>query len=253
MRHGSVSDRLSPDAGNGTVIAMCFGPEASFAAAAAVGAVGVAGLTQVREPRQLVLASLPLALAAHQVAEGITWTTLTSTGEATCSGISVTAWAVFAWALVPLWVALGVVLVEPVERRRASMWWLVGAGTLTAPVWLWQAVSPDVVARVRGMHLEYPLPEPNVGWLIPIYLLVVLLPPLLSSHAWIRRLGVGGLVSAVIALLVSVLAWPSLWCFAAALLSLLIVAHLRSDATTLNVAGARTISTPTESSRNGRR
>lgn len=209
---------------------MCFGAEASFVAAAAVGAVGVAGLSQIREPRQLVLGSLPLAFAAHQAAEGITWTTLDSTGLTTCSGPSVTAWVVFAWVLVPIWVALGVAFVEPDERRRTGMWWLVAAGILSAGVWLGQALSPEVVAQVRGMHLEYPLPDPTVAWLIPIYLLVVLVPPLLSSHVWLRRLGAAGAASAVLALPVSLLAWPSLWCFAAALLSVLIVVHLRSVA-----------------------
>lgn len=207
---------------------MCFSAEASFVAAAAVGSVGVVGLRSVREPRDLVLATLPLAFAVHQAAEGVTWRLLAASGQGTCTGASVVAWVVFAWALVPVWLALGITLVERDARRARTMWALVVVGLVTMPVWLWQALSAQVYARPLAGHLEYPLPSPDVSWLIPAYLLVALLPPLLSSHPWLRRLGLAGLGSAVVMLAVSLLAWPSLWCFAAAVASVLIVAHLRS-------------------------
>lgn len=206
---------------------MCFSAEASFVAAAAVGSVGVVGLRSVRAPRELVVGTLPLAFAAHQLIEGVTWRQIDS-GAVACQGPSVTAWAIFAWALVPVWIALGVALCEPDPHRRRVMGWITAAGLVTAPIWLWQALSPDVYARVTGSHLEYPLPQPDVGWLIPVYLLVALVPPLLSTQPWLSRLGLAGVASAVLMVGVSTYAWPSLWCFAAALLSVLVVAHLRA-------------------------
>lgn len=114
-------------------------------------------------------------------------------------------------------------------------------------MWLWQALSPEVVARDLGRHLEYPLPHVDVGWLIPVYLLVVLVPPLLSSHLWLRRLGAGGVATAFLAVLMSVLAWPSLWCFAAAVLSMLIVAYLRSVSPSAGAPPSAPSSRPVES------
>ena len=206
---------------------MCFSAEASFVAAAAVGSVGVVGLRHIREPRELVLGTLPLAFAVHQAVEGVTWRQV-DVGAVVCQGPNVTAWVIFAWAVVPVWLALGVTLCEPDARRRRAMGWIVAAGLVTAPVWLWQSLSPDVYAQLAGAHLEYPLPDPDVGWLIPVYLLVTLVPPLLSTQPWLSRLGVAGVASAVLMVAVSTYAWPSLWCFAAALLSALIVAHLRA-------------------------
>ncbi len=52
---------------------MCFSPEADFTAAAVVGVVGVATLRLVREPRDLLIAALPLLFALHQFVEGFVW------------------------------------------------------------------------------------------------------------------------------------------------------------------------------------
>ncbi len=229
---------------------MCFSAEASFVAAAAVGSVGVLGLRAVREPRELVLGTLPLAFAAHQAVEGLTWRQVES-GALVCQGPSVTAWVVFAWAVVPVWLALGVTLCEPDPGRRRAMGWIVAAGLVTAPVWLWQALSPDVYARVTDSHLEYPLPEPDVGWLIPVYLLVTLVPPLLSTQPWLRRLGLAGVASAVLMVAVSLYAWPSLWCFAAAAISVLVVAHLRAVSPSPGAPPAEPSSQPAGSPRRG--
>lgn len=204
---------------------MCFSAGASFAAAAVIGAVGVAGARAVREPREWVLATLPLAFALHQLAEGLTWQQLSGPGDV-CRSPTVTGWAVFAWAVVPVWLALGVLLVETQPRRLLLMRATVALGLVTAPFWLAQALRPEVEAVALQGHLVYPLPDPGTAVLIPAYLVVVLAPPLLSSHIWLRRLGVGGLASAALVAAVSLLAWPSLWCFAAAGLSCLVAAHL---------------------------
>src|SRR6476620_4711283 len=47
--------------------AVCFSAEADFASAAVIGAIGVATLTKVRAPREIPLAVMPLAFAAHQL------------------------------------------------------------------------------------------------------------------------------------------------------------------------------------------
>ncbi|MEN3313893.1 MAG: hypothetical protein V7605_127, partial [Acidimicrobiaceae bacterium] len=52
---------------------MCFSPEADLVMGVAVGAVGVDALRQVRRPRELAIASLPVLLAAHQLTEVFVW------------------------------------------------------------------------------------------------------------------------------------------------------------------------------------
>ncbi|MCB1258907.1 MAG: hypothetical protein KDB33_00680, partial [Acidimicrobiales bacterium] len=97
---------------------MCFSATASFAGAAVVGGIGVATLTQVRERRELVLGALPMGFAVHQFLEGVTWMRLGSGTTAMLDDWSVRLWVIYAWSLLPLWLPLGVRLIEPDPRRR---------------------------------------------------------------------------------------------------------------------------------------
>jgi len=209
---------------------MCFNAEVSFAAAGVVGAVGLAGLRYVRRPSDLLLAGLPLAFAAHQLSEGITWRLLDADDALTCTGPSVRGWVLFAWVILPVWIPLAVSVAEPDASRRRPMLWLLGLALAAAPFWLGQALDPGVYAARADWSLEYPLPDLGLGWLVLPYVLVTLVPPLRSSWPWLRALGVTGLVMALVALVANWLAWPSLWCFGAALVSVLVVAHLATTA-----------------------
>ena len=209
---------------------MCFNAEVSFAAAGVVGAVGVAGLRYVRNPRDLLLAGLPLAFAAHQLAEGVTWRLLQGEDVVSCTGPSVRAWVLFAWVLLPVWIPLAVAVAEPDAARRRSMLWMLGLALAAAPLWLGQALAFGVHASRADWSLEYPMPDPGLSWLVVLYVLVTLVPPLRSSWPWLRALGVAGTVMAVVALVANWWAWPSLWCFGAAVVSVLIVGHLATAA-----------------------
>jgi peptidoglycan/LPS O-acetylase OafA/YrhL len=207
---------------------MCFNAEVSFAAAGVVGAVGVAGLRYVRHPSDLLLAGLPLAFAAHQLSEGITWRLLDADDAMSCTGPSVRAWVLFAWVLLPVWIPLTVALAEPDAARRRSMLWLLALAVAVAPLWAGQALAPDVHAARADWSLEYPMPDTGLSWLVVVYVLVTLVPPLRSSWPWLRAIGVTGAVMAAVALVANWWAWPSLWCFGAALVSVLVVGHLAS-------------------------
>lgn len=52
---------------------MCFSPEASFVAAGVLAPVGVASLRTVRHREQLIIGTLPMLFALHQLDEGIVW------------------------------------------------------------------------------------------------------------------------------------------------------------------------------------
>ena len=90
---------------------MCFSATADFAAAAVVGAVGVATLAQVREPRMWALASLPLLFAAHQAVEGVVWLGTDGRVAPAIARAAMLAFMLYAQALLPLLVAVGVWLI----------------------------------------------------------------------------------------------------------------------------------------------
>lgn len=209
---------------------MCFSAEASFVGAAVVGACGVATLTLVRRPRELVFASLPLAFGIHQLLEGITWVQVGTSAGAELTGWGVHLWVLFAWALLPTWVPLGVVLIEPEERRRRPMWPLLSVGVVLSLVMLSQAAAPGIDVVVTTGSLDYRLPSAP-GLLVGVpYVLATCLTPALSSQRWIRVFGVANFVALSAAALIDSAGFSSLWCTFAAFLSLIVLAHYLGEA-----------------------
>jgi hypothetical protein len=215
---------------------MCFSAEASFGAAAALLPVGLycAGRAARRDVRFLPLGLTPLAFAVQQGAEGFVWVGLSHDDPAMVErGAQV--FLFFALAFWPFWIPFS--LFFP-EGRRPARAFLAAAAGLSA-VWFWMyaplASDPGRWLSTGIFHhsiaYEYgDLPAfhlmPRPAWRVAY--LVFICAPLL-----IARPGDGGgrlqyLGGALVAMLFAVTylvfghAFISVWCFFAALVSLLL-------------------------------
>jgi hypothetical protein len=59
---------------------MCFSPGASFTLGAALLVTGAASLKEVKRPRQVLLAGIPVLFGIQQIIEGFMWLSLTHPG-----------------------------------------------------------------------------------------------------------------------------------------------------------------------------
>ena len=210
---------------------MCVSTTASLAVAILAAGMGVVSVRSVRDRREWLLATLPFGFAMHQVAEAVTWSQL-GQGAALCQGPNVTAYVVFAYLLVPFWLGVGAALVEPRQRRRAVMW-TVAVVAAAAMAWSLRGAlaGPSAAAWLAGGHVAYvvPLLEPAAALTyFGAYLAVMFVPLLGSSWPWLRALGVLGVGALLGTQMITSPGWPSLWCWAAAGMSPLIAAHLRT-------------------------
>lgn len=208
---------------------MCFSAEASFVGAAVVGGVGVATLTQLRSRREIVYGALPMGFAFHQLLEGFTWTQLGGKADASLSGWAVHLWVVYAWALLPLWVPLGVWLLEPDPRRRRWLLPLVLIGGAQMLLMLTGALRTDIEVRVLESNLDYVLPFDAAVLLAVPYVLTTCVSGLLSSHFWVRVFGVANIVALTLAAIIKAADFSSIWCTFAAFLSVIILLHFREQ------------------------
>jgi hypothetical protein len=204
---------------------MCFNAEASFIGAGVVGAIGVATLTQVRDKKELPLAALPLGFAFHQALEGVTWLDLDGAVDAHLRGWGVHLWVLYAWALLPAWVPIGVRLIEPDERRRKWMLPLLVIGVVLALYMVTQALHPSIEVRVLESNLDYMLPFDIGIYLALPYILATCLTPILSSHRWVMIFGIGNVVALSAATIIKAADFSSIWCTFAAFLSVLLFVH----------------------------
>jgi hypothetical protein len=208
---------------------MCFSATASLASAGLVGAAGVATLPLVRERRQIPLALLGLGFAGHQLLEGLVWRQLDTTGSTTVRSPAVEAWLLFAWVLLPVWVPVALALVEPDGSRRRAMTVLAGLGTAVAAVLGAASFRWAVPATAVAGHLSYVVPFRPTQPVVIAYVVAACGAPLLSSHVWLRAWGVALTVAMAATAALQARGFASLWCWFAALLTVMIAAHLATD------------------------
>jgi hypothetical protein len=206
---------------------MCFSPEADFAAGAVVAGVGVATLRRVRGPRELIVGALPLLFGIHQLVEGFVWLGLRGEVSGRVGEAAKQAYIVYAQAILPVIVPLGLTLLEPDRRRSRWMWPLVAGGLLLGAYLLWQVTAFPVGAHEMARCIDYTTHTPNDAVFGVAYVLVTCGPALISSRRYLRWFGLVSLVGAFAAAFVRVDELTSLWCLYVAVVSVLILEHFR--------------------------
>jgi hypothetical protein len=206
---------------------MCFSPQADFTAGAVIAVVGVQTLRQVRVRRELIVGALPLLFGVHQLVEGFVWLGLRGEVSPRVGDTAKEAYIVFAHAILPALVPLGVTLLEPDPRRARWMWPLVGLGLLLGVYLLWQVTAYPVGAQLQARCIDYTTHAPNDLLIGVLYVGVTCGPALISSRRYLRWFGVVSLAGVIAAALVRVDELTSLWCVYVALVSVLILEHFR--------------------------
>lgn len=206
---------------------MCFSATASFSAGIVLLSVGVLAVKSARGPRELPLAAIPLLFAIQQLIEGVVW--LTFRYEAPLLNAAMThAYSFFSHVLWPVYVPVAVLRIEPPGWRRTTLWGIVAAGAAVAIYFMYMLVAFPVVSRATGQHIEYVSPHFFAAAVMSGYLLSTAVSPMVSTHRWVKVFGVLALASFAAAYYFYAQWFISVWCLFAAILSLVLCAHLTS-------------------------
>ncbi|MFM8472493.1 MAG: DUF6629 family protein [Candidatus Kapaibacterium sp.] len=203
---------------------MCFSPTASFGSGIVLTGIGVATMTKVRTRNRLLFASIPFLFGVQQFAEGFVWMGLEDPGMTYVVGTATTVYLLFAHILWPSIVPLAVMSMEPQEQMRRRLRIPLLAGLLTSLYFAYCMVSYTAIASIDGYHIKYlttypDAPAPVVGLL---YMSGTLAPFFLSS---LRRTWLFGAAAALAYAFTYALYTEyivSVWCFFAALLSMIV-------------------------------
>lgn len=203
---------------------MCFSATASFTAGTALTVVGVLTLRKSQGKRELPLALVPLLFGIQQVTEGVVWVSLGHDLPLLQSWATYI-YSMFSHVVWPILVPFAILLVEPRLWRRKTISVFVALGLSVGLYLLFFIIRFPVTARVRGDSIAYDSPHFYLVVVLVGYLLATCITGLFSSHWCINLFGVLAFVLAVIAAIVSITTFVSVWCFYAAILSLLIYLH----------------------------
>ena len=204
---------------------MCFSATASFTAGTTLSLVGVAAIGQVRRRAELPLALIPLLFGVQQLVEGVVWLTFTRNSPALARMMTY-AYSVFSHVLWPVYVPFAFRFLETVPWRRRAMGWFLVAGVAVGLYLLYFIVTRPVVAQV-DRHIVYVSPHFYIVAVMAFYLASTCVTGFLSSHPFLRMFSVLALLSFIASYLFHARALVSVWCFFAAILSVLIFLHLR--------------------------
>jgi hypothetical protein len=206
---------------------MCFSPEADLVGGIAIGAIGVDTLNHHRGRREIAIASLPVLLAGHQLVETFVWWGLAGKVPAEAGRIAMWAYLLFAFCVLPLFVPLSLMSIEPDGRRRRFMRLFGAAGATVAAVLLFSLLLSGPSAAIGHAHIAYKVHIPGGGLIVAFYIMATCGPFLLSGYPHAVAFGVVNLAAALVIAWAIPNGFASIWCGWAAVTSGAIALHFR--------------------------
>lgn len=186
---------------------MCLSQTVSFAAGGFLviaGGFAVSKASQINR-RYVPVSMLPLLAGMQQFTEGHVWWGVNN-GDALAVLWGALAFIFFTWLVWPAWIPFSVYALEPDDspRKPALLAFSVAGAVfglvlyvphLINPEWISVAVNRNSLAYEGTMFLDYLIPRSAT---YAIYLLLIILPPLISRYLHMRWFG--GTIIAVLIL-----------------------------------------------------
>lgn len=203
---------------------MCFSATASFVAGGALSAAGAVTLREAKTKSRIPLAAMPLLFGMQQALEGVVWVSVNVPWLHTSAAY---AYVMFSHVLWPTYLPLAVMAEEPRGRRKSVLkGFLVFGVALSA--WLYSHIAAGpVTATHTATGIVYGMLLPDIPYGLAAYVFVTCFACFVSSHKFIRVFGIALTGALAIALWAYQESFYSVWCFFAAILSMIIYAHLR--------------------------
>ncbi len=213
---------------------MCFSAEASFGAGAVIGIMGVVAIKKASTTSQRVLAIIPLFFSFQQCMEGILWLSLPNLDELLWHRIGTYGFLVFAWVVWPVFIPFSIRLLEEDRIRRKILTVILGMGGFVSLCFAYVLIFYHAESSIMGHHIQYKQNfeyGKRFSWLTSIcYFVSIAISPFTSSNKKFWLLAITILISFIITKLYFQDHFVSIWCFFAAILSILIlwiIVHLR--------------------------
>jgi len=210
---------------------MCFSAGASFAGGVIITGIGVATFREVHKPSQLVFACIPIFFGVQQIVEGCLWLTLPDTDYINIQKIATYSFLIMAQVLWPTMIPVSVLLMEEDKKRKRILRILFGMGLSLTLYYTFCLVSFNVTPQIMGRHIEYKttFPDSFANLAFIVYLIVTIIPLFVSGIKRTHLLAILMFLSCLVTAIFFTQYLISVWCFFAALISVLIFWILRDS------------------------
>jgi hypothetical protein len=214
---------------------MCFSAGASFAAGVVLSTFGVATQRKVRKPAQRFFAGIPLLFGFQQFAEGVLWVTLRSGGHDLLQNAATYIFLITALVIWPVMIPLSMWFMEEVKKRKKILAGLILIGGIVSLYYTFCLISYNVTPQIKSFHIQYidEFPRALVDIAYSFYVVSTVVPLFVSSVRWMWLLGILIAVSYFVTIIFFTHYLTSVWCFFAALSSVVIYWILGKSQTTV--------------------
>ncbi len=213
---------------------MCFSSDASFGASAVLAVIGVAAIVKAKNTPQRLFAAIPLIFSIQQFSEGMLWLSIKDHDMAGMADYSThhpffrDVFLLFALIVWPVYVPFTVWLLENDKKRKKKLSLLLAAGGIVSFCLLYVLITypVQVMGEEHHIHFEFDLPveSSNTKWIISLlYFMSTIVTPFISGIKRMKWLGVAFLLSYTIAVIFYSGFFVSVWCYFAALLSIVVL------------------------------
>lgn len=216
---------------------MCFSAPASFIAGAALSVVGIATIRMTTRRSEIPFAAVPLLFGIQQIIEGLIWLSFQD-GSPLPNRALTLVFSVFSHVLWPIFLPFAVGRLETVPWRRKTLSVCQLAGAAVGLYLLYFIVRFPVTSAVLGKHIAYESPHFYAVAVTLMYLVGACGGCLVSSNRIIRAFGAMLLVTFVVAYAIHAATLFSVWCFFAAILSVIVYAYFEVARRSLTTTSA---------------
>ena len=204
---------------------MCFSATASFTAGVALLGIGAVAAVRARRPAELPFALIPGFFGLQQLIEGALWLTFPDRAPHLNSMLT-HLYSFFSHVFWPAYVPVAVLLLEPQAWRRRLLGAIALGGAAVSLYLLYFLLMDPVFSEVVGRHISYVSPHFYVGAVMTLYVLATCVSSLVSSCGTIRWFGAATFVALLAAYAFYAYWFISVWCFFAAVLSVIVLVHV---------------------------
>ena len=208
---------------------MCYSAPASLAASGVLAVSGIATLRINKKKSDIPLSLFPIIFAAHQLTEGLLWLNHTGAVPDTYKQGLIYAFVLIAFVFWPIYVPFAAYLSETGKMRRKIIILCQLIGIYIGITFLVFIIRNTPDATFMEHSIAYGVHGPPKS-LAP-YAIAVMIPFLIASDKRLLLLGVALLAAyATAAYTACSNTFPSVWCFYASIMSLIIYLRFRYQA-----------------------
>lgn len=190
-----------------------------------MSALGVATVKKAKRKSEIPFAMIPLLFGIQQVVEGMLW--LSFRFDSPLLNVTMTyMFTLFSHVLWPMYVSFAIGLLETVAWRKKVIWAFQFIGIAVGLYLLYLVIRFPVTSEVDE-HIVYVSPHFYKAPMMVLYLAATCVSSFFSSHKIINLFGVLALLFFMVAYWVHSVAFFSIWCFFAAVLSVVIYLYFK--------------------------